>query len=110
VYSQDLFAGAGLTIYTYTQYNGILETNCTTYDDCYDILCTPTLPNDYLTTLKPNYWPGTCTKLNNTDNRLLNAQLYIKTTPYRIYYVSQLSIFLCNNCNATKIVYYGISC
>lgn len=110
--TQYLFGGNGILINTYTEYNGILETNCTSYDDCYDILCEPLMPNDYLTILKPNTWSGNCSDLKG-DNRLLEAQLriingFVKW--YTTHTISQLSMLLCDNYNATKIIFYLLSC
>ena len=35
----DWFAGNGLVTTAYDIRNGVTEANCTTYDDCYNLLC-----------------------------------------------------------------------
>lgn len=112
--SPQLFAGAGLTTYIYTLNHGVLEMNCTTYDDCYDLLSTPAWPEDYQQIIKPNDWSGNCSELDNGDDRMLNATL-ITTAGYKfykwydIYNLSGASSLLCTlnkKINITKIYYY----
>ena len=114
----QLFAGNGLKTYTYTMYNGILEMNCSTYNDCYNFLCMPVMPDDYLMIIKPNYWSGNCKQLNDMNNNTFNAGLNIVYDNkiykwYDVYNISQASLLLCKlnkHSNITRIEYYGISC
>lgn len=109
---KDLFAGNGLVV---DVNNGGFELNCTTYDDCYSLLCSLILfPTDYIINLKPNKWNGNCKKLKN-DTRSMAAL-------YDVYYnrklimeyaentVSEASILLCSLKNYTRIQYWGIPC
>lgn len=104
-----LFAGNGIAINTYTEYNGMIVTNCTTYDDCYEILCVPLMPDDYLVVLKPNYWPGDCNTLGG-DDRKMDAEMNMGSLWYNISTVSELSVFLCENWSAKKIIFYLLGC
>ena len=112
--SGQLFAGNGLNMNVYTQNNGILVMNCSTYDDCYNLLCTPTFPGDYLQTLVPNAWVGDCNKLFKEDGRDVDSEIdafsgYKLDNWYITSNLSGISILLCTlgqNCNITSIEYY----
>lgn len=72
VSTDTLFSGSGLTIYAYNILRGdTLEMNCTTYDDCYDLLCSYLIQPMYLVTIKPNVWDEPCSTLYKDDNRKL---------------------------------------
>lgn len=94
---------------------------CTTYDDCYDLLCYFLQePMFIFTTISPNYWNGTCDTLNNNDDRSLTAEFDLYSGNKFIGYnvsqtvsVSEASILLCNlilNKSVTNIMYYPSSC
>lgn len=112
----NLFAGNGLKVNTYTMYNGIIQFNCTTYNDCYNLLCMPMMPDDYLITIKPNYWNGNCSTLNNNTTPLISQINTYTNNQYNSYNTSTLSdmskllCILNKNTNITRIEYYGFGC
>ena len=115
----NLFAGNGLTTYGYTINHGIIEMNCSDYDDCYSLLCEYTwIPTYYLIIIKPNDWDGNCDKLNNSDSRQFDAEIDVfdGNKVYETYItsnVSDASIWLCminKNKNVTHLEYYGDLC
>lgn len=119
VATEQLFAGNGLTTYAYNVYNGeTLEMNCTTYNDCYWLLCGYLFQPMYVVTVNPNYWNGSCVELNKDDNRTLEAEFYVYNNNDPIgsnstLTVSDASILLCalnNNKLVTKIYFFPNNC
>jgi hypothetical protein len=117
--ASQLFAGNGLRTYSHTiLHDKIIEVNCTTYDDCYDLLCSFLFQPVYLVTLNPNNWNGNCNTLNRNDNRQILAEIdtYIGNTNVGVYNtktVSDSSLILCSvnkNSNITEISYFVYSC
>lgn len=115
----SLFSGNGLKTYTrYIFSNQIIEMNCTTYDDCYNLLCSYAFQPIDLIILKPNYWNHNCDKLNKTDNRVLAAEIDLYSGNKFIGYtltntVSDNSITLCalnKNNTITQLQYFIIDC
>jgi len=98
--TKNLFAGNGLVTYSRTiLHDRIIEMNCTTYDDCYNLLCSYLYEPVYLVIIDPNDWNGACDNLE-ADSRLLLAQLdvYKGNIPYKslkISTVGQASKLLC---------------
>jgi hypothetical protein len=115
----DLFAGNGLKTYTQNILNNkIIEIDCSTYDDCYELLCSYMYQPIFLITIKPNYWNKNCDELNKTDNRLLSAEIdsYInnKYVGYNLTNtVSDNSIALCmlnKNKTINQLQYFIYNC
>lgn len=110
----ELFAGAGLNSFSTSIFNGkTIEMKCTTYNDCYELLCDfLSVPID-VDTLKPIEWNSSCDKLNKNDNRMLIAYLYQDLTSYSVKTLSDASVLLCElgkNNNAGKIYYIMFNC
>ncbi len=116
IYTTNLFAGDGLQTFAHTiLHDRIINANCTTYDDCYDLLCSYMFQPVYLVIIKPNYWNGNCYQLNMNDNRLLDAEFDIYNGNIsKLYYtktVSEVSILLCMlNNNTAQIQYFIFNC
>ena len=135
VSTEQMFAGNGLTTYAYNVFNGeTIEINCTTYDDCYFLLCSYLFQPMYIVTVKPDNWNqrfrygssqaasqswnGSCLELDKDDNRRLAAELYTYNNNYPIganttHTVSDTSILLCmlnENKVITKIYYFVDDC
>jgi len=115
----SLFAGNGLKTYAHNILNGqTFEMDCTTYDDCYEILCTYMLQPMFAITLKPYYWNQSCDILNKNDNRLLAAEIDFYSNNKFVGYsitntVSDTSILLCKlNKNSTinQLQYFVYNC
>lgn len=115
----NLFAGSGLMTYTRGIFHkGYVNVNCTTYDDCHNLLC------DYLglpilrILVKPISFAGDCNKLNITDTKLMSSEydVYVNSkynATYDTTTVSEASVLLCDlgkDVNVTEIVYYIYSC
>jgi hypothetical protein len=114
-----LFAGNGLITYGHTiLHNRIIEINCTTYDDCYNLLCDYIDEPIFPVVLKPNTWTNACHELNLNDERLLltETDVYYLNKNHKYYMtktVSDLSILLCNlnkEPELYQIIYFGITC
>jgi hypothetical protein len=113
----DLFAGAGLQTYAHTVFSGIVEMNCTTNDDCYEVLCDYQFQPLYYVDIVPNNWNGNCARLP-PDYRTLLAEFVTFTvnnsiTSYSTSTVSGASVLLCflnTNTSIVEIQYYGYSC
>lgn len=109
-----LFGGDGLTIYQHTiLHNRILEINCTTYDDCYQLLYDLNYEPIFFSKIVPFTWNGLCDQLNNTDNRLLQSEIdvYYYHNIYKTFYAntcSENSILLCKLAKdkTVKRIYY----
>lgn len=117
--TEHLFAGNGLRTYAHNIFrNRILEMNCTTYSDCYSLLCNYIYQPMYYITIVPNYWNGDCRSLNMNDDKLFIAQFdvytrtgYNKTVSTKT--ISDASKFLCmmsNNSYIRDIYYNGENC
>lgn len=108
--AEELFAGNGLRTYLHTiLHNRTINMNCTTYDDCYALLCSYILqPDEAYVIIKPNEWKGNCGTLNNTDNRLLDADFGYNNNYYETKTVSDASLLLCKLSNTPKQIYYFI--
>ena len=112
----ELFAGNGLQTYAHTiLHNRIINTNCTTYNDCYTLLCSYIIQPVYLVIIKPNYWNGNCHGVNMNDTRLLDAEIDIYNgNVNKTYYTKTLSgasHLLCKlNNNTNKIQYFIFNC
>lgn len=113
-----LFAGDGVITYAHTVlHDRVIETNCTTNNDCYDLLCAYLYQPIYLIEIVPNVWSGNCNQLDE-DNRSLSAGLdiYDNNHNHQTYYtntVSSMSKLLCTikkKKNQIKIYYFGIDC
>jgi len=112
---RELFAGNGLKTSAHTLlHDRIIEMNCTTYDDCYDLLCAYMFDGTvYDITVTANDWDGDCHQLNSTDNRLLSAEFYTNNQTYQTETVSDASILLCmlnRKSNGDQIDYFGFNC
>jgi len=118
VSSQYLFSGAGITINIYNLNHGVLVMNCSTYDDCYNLLCMPMMPDDYLIVIIPNYWKSDCDKLDTNYTNVLHAEIdaFIDRKLYNWYVadtISDASVLFCklNKIkNITRIEYWGLPC
>ena len=115
----DWFAGNGLTTYAFDIKNGETEANCTTYDDCYSLLCEYTLiPTYYLIIIVPNPWSGNCSDLYRNDSRPLSSELDMYdgeklVSAYFTNNASDTSTSLClsgKKKNITQIQYTGFNC
>lgn len=113
----DLFAGAGLQTFAHTIFSGIVEMNCTTNDDCYELLCDYQFQPLYYVDIRPNNWNGNCSELGPNDSTLsAEFDVFIGNkliTAYITSTLSEASIRLCllsKNTSITEIQYYGYSC
>lgn len=114
------FAGAGLTVNTYTFNNEEFQFNCSTNDDCYNLLCWFLSDPSYaLIIIQPNPWAGDCSTLFPYDSNLINATLYcyvrdrapIDIYPtYNMSYLAQILCQLGHNPNITQIDYFYLNC
>ena len=96
----NLFAGNGLETFEYTIDGKIINMNCTTNDDCYELLCSYMFdPTQYAVIVQPIEWNGNCSELNQTDNRQLASYVDAfngrKYTSFNPLTVSDTSILLC---------------
>jgi hypothetical protein len=119
---QELFAGAGLITFGFDlDNNSLVSNNCTTYDDCYNLLCYyidyPLFP----TLIKVNPWNLECSHLKVQDNRHLFCEFDIYYTngtvkeSRTVGTVTAASKFLCDTSKnddiyLTHIAYFGIEC
>jgi hypothetical protein len=112
--SLQLFAGNGLKTSAHTiLHNRIIYMNCTTYDDCYYLLCGYLLDDVYDIVIEPNQWAGNCDQLNSTDKRLLLADFFTETHDFETRTVSDASFILCvlkKINNTERIGYFGLKC
>lgn len=117
--ANQMFAGNGLTTYSHTiLHNRIMEMNCTTYDDCYELLCDFLAEPVFIVQIKPLQWNGYCNNLNKTDNRLFKADFDayhngIYNGTYETNTNSDASMLLCalsKNTNITSIYYSNFGC
>ena len=61
----NLFAGNGLKTFSHIiLHNKIIEMDCNTYDDCYDLLCEYIIQPVFLVVTEPYNWNGDCNHLN----------------------------------------------
>ncbi len=113
-FANDFFAGNGLKTETYILlHNQIIEINCTTYNDCYNLLCDFLLDPIDIITVEANQWNGNCEGLNIDDHRLLLSQYNNNNVYYTTKTVSEASILLCNlklNKTSSKIYYSIFDC
>ena len=114
-----MFTGNGLITYANNVFNGeTIEMNCTTYNDCYYLLCSYLFQPMYLIRVQPQIWNGSCSNLYKDDNRKLDTELYLyhNKTPIGMNTtktISDLSISLCKlnqNKFITKIYYFPDDC
>lgn len=117
--SGDLFAGNGITTYSYTIDNKIIDFGCDSYNDCFELLCIfLSDPTIYLTVVRPNNWNGNCSQLYPDDSRSLGGELDTYNNDkfldwYTVDNVSEASILLCEfnkNKTITQIEYYSSPC
>lgn len=107
--ADELFAGNGLQTYAYEiLHDRVINVNCTTYDDCYEVLCEYSFLPIYMVTVKPNKWNGNCNSLNMADNRLLSAEFDVGKNQYNTKTISEASVLLCKLNNVTNLIYYFI--
>ena len=115
----NIFAGNGLKTYAQNILNGqTFEMDCTTYDDCYEILCTYMFQPMFSVTLKPYFWNQSCDTLNKNDNRLLAAEIDSYSNSNYLgdnstNNVSDMSVLLCKlNKNSTinQLQYFVYNC
>lgn len=115
-FANELFAGNGLQTFAHTiLHDRIINTNCTTYDDCYNLLCSYIVQPVYLVIIKSNYWSGNCYGLNMNDDRLLDVEFDVYNgNVNETYYtktLSEASYLLCKlNNNTKQIQYYIFNC
>lgn len=111
LHTTQLFAGNGLKTSAHTLlHDRIIEMNCTTYDDCYGLLCAYMFDGTvYDVLVEANNWDGDCQQLNSTDNRLLSAEFYTQNSDYETKTVSDASILLCL-LKGNQINYFGLNC
>ena len=118
--SEDLFAGDGLQTYGYTiLHHRLINMNCTTYSDCYYLLCSYDYGDIFPVFIVPNERNNDCDQLNSTDIRLLKTEftVYYKNGNLRNYYetktVSEASLLLCKlklDMHIKQIFYFGLKC
>lgn len=96
-----LFAGMGLETFSFMiLHNRYIEMNCSSYNDCYELLCDFMYQPVYLVIIEPKSWVGDCIRLKLDDERLLDAyfSVYIYGK-YEGYFetktVSEASYLLC---------------
>jgi len=109
IVNSALFAGNGLKTYSKDILHGrTIEQECTTYDDCYELLCYFLSSPIYIVDIKPNEWNGDCASLGNVDDRILKADLEayhnnIYNGTYSSKTNSGASILLCRLAKNTTI-------
>ena len=113
--ADQLFAGNGLKTSAHTLlHDRIIEMNCTTYDDCYGLLCAYMFDGTvYDIIVQANDWNGRCNELDSTDDRLLSAEFYVNNQTYETQTVSDVSILLCllnQKSPGGLIDYFGLNC
>lgn len=116
----QLFAGNGLVTYSYDilHPNDIYQMNCTTYNDCYELLCDFLSEPIYVVQIQPRQWNGNCTDLNPSDSRLLWAYFDayhngIYNNTYKTKTNSEASRLLCllgKNTSLNFIYYENLDC
>lgn len=112
-FANELFAGNGLQTFAHTiLHDRIINTNCTTYDDCYNLLCSYIVQPVYLVIIKSNYWSGNCYGLNMNDDRLLDVEFDVYNgninETYYTKTLSEASYLLCKLNNTIKQIQYFI--
>ena len=115
----NLFAGNGLKTFSHIiLHNKIIEMDCNTYDDCYDLLCEYIIQPVFLVVTEPYNWNGDCNHLNKTDSRQLIAEFDTYHNDnfdnnYTTETNSDTSLLLCElnkNNNITQIQYFIFNC
>lgn len=97
----DLFSGNGLQTYAHTiLHDRVIKADCSTNNDCYDLLCSYIFQPVYLVIVDPKAWIGDCNKLTSSDNRILNGYIdviYTNSLPktYHLLTPKKTSIQLC---------------
>ena len=114
--ASELFAGAGIITIAYDANNNQLETNCSTYDDCYMLLCLFLSDPGYgLITITPEVYKDECGSLQYQDERQIDALMYtnVNNNTYSFYNMSYASNLLCQfgkDKNIQEIDYFYIQC
>ena len=118
--ADQLFAGNGLVTYSYDilHPHNIYIMNCTTYDDCYELLCDFLSDPIYVVQVQPRQWNGNCDDLNPIDFRLMWADFdayhnSIFNNTYETKTNSEASIILCllgKNTSLNFIYYDNLDC
>ena len=116
----DLFAGNGLITYSYNILHDheIIEMNCTTYNNCYELLCDFLSDPIYVVKVHAKQWDGNCDDLDSTDFRVMWADFdvydgIIYNNSYKTKTNSDASKLLCvlgKNTSFTDIYYMNFDC
>jgi hypothetical protein len=107
--TKELFAGAGIEVDIDTINHGWITMNCTTNEDCYDLLCS-FWPGDEIF-IKPFQWGGDCHQLKGIDKQLvglidvyLTHKIVYETAIHNVTQASQLFCVLSKH-HVTQIQY-----
>lgn len=117
IVARNLFAGNGLKTFEHTIFDKVIEFDCTTYDECYELLCQYIYEPIYLVVIKPILWNGDCQNLNNDSRQFVASfdmycdEKYIDSVNTTILSeASQLLCLIAKDNFITQVQYFGTNC
>lgn len=115
--ASNLFAGNGLKTFEHTILDKIIEFDCATYNECYELLCQYIYEPVFLVIIKPKLWDGDCDNLNHDTRQFVASfdmyhgnQYIISINTTTLSEASKLLCLVGKDNFVTQVQYFGINC